>query len=151
MDKIVNSERIRPLIEQGVASVIDVSYCEAFDQYLCDYYPWVPVTAYSIDWGKVKKPHQRFSWKTASVEETTEFLKKTCMNKFKEVCIVYGAHQPGLIVSFDYACKELENLAIFGLATRFMVGIKRNKFGIVELDYECFVEIDGIHWLTASS
>ena len=150
MKKIVDSERVKPLIKQGVASIIDAAYCEAFDQYQCDHYPWLPVTGYGIDWEKVTKPYQRLWWKTASVEETTEFLKKTCMSKFQEVCIIYGAHQPGLLVSFEYACKELENLTVFGWATRCMVGARRNKYGIVELDYECFVEIDFVHWLTAS-
>lgn len=145
-----DSDRIKPLIEAGTASLLDASYCKAFDQYLCDQYPWLPVTAYSIDWKKVTKQYKRFWWNTADIEETTEFLKKTCMNKFQEVCIVYGAHQPGLVISFDYACRELENLTIFGWAVRFMVGVKKNKYGIVELEHECFVEIDFSDWLTAS-
>lgn len=143
---ITNTDRIKPLIERGIASLLDAIYCEAFNQYLCDHYPWA---SYNIYWEKVNKPYKRLDWQKANVEETTEFLKETCMGKFKEVCIVYGAAQPGLLINFDYACKDLENLTIFGWTVRFMVGIKRNKYGIVELEHGCFVEIDFADWLTA--
>ena len=145
----VDSDRIKPLIEKGIAQVISSNYCESFDEYLCKEYPWVPYSD-KIDWIKVEKPYKRFRWDNATVEETTNFLKTTCMKSFKEVCIIYGAKQPGIIVSFEYACKELEHLTIFGWATRCMVGVKRNKYNLVELDYNSFVEIDFADWLTAS-
>jgi hypothetical protein len=146
--EILTSERISPLIEKGILEIIDIKYCEAFDEHLCQVYPWVKYSD-RIDWAIVEKPYKRFRWREANVEESTDFIKTTCLKNFKEVCIVYGADEYGLVVNFDYACEHLENLVIFGWATRFLVGVKRNIYGIVELDHDCFIEIDFADWLTA--
>lgn len=146
--EILNNMRIKPLIKKGLAQVIDASHCRAFNDYLCAQYPWIKYSD-KIDWDEVKKPYKRFKWDNATVRETTNFLKKTCLANFKEVCIVYGANRPGLIIKFDYACSELENLVIFGWATRDLVGIKRDKHGNPHLVHECCVEIDFSDWLTA--
>lgn len=148
-DFIINDPRIKPLIEKGVAQILDSKYCETFNEYLCAEYPWL----YSgkIDWDNVQPSYKRFRWDNVDEEATTIFLKQTCLVNFNEVCIVYGAKQPGLIVTFEYACKELENLTIFGWSTRFVVGVERDKYGIISLANKCFVEVDFADWLTASS
>ena len=147
--EIINSDRIRPIIEAGIAEKIDISFCEKFDKYLCSEYPWERYSG-RINWIKVKHPYKRFKWDTATIEETSTFLKTTCLKNYKEVCVIYEPDLPGLIVDFDYACKELENLTIFGWATRFVVAVKKNKIGKIELVQECFVEVDFSDWLTAS-
>ena len=146
----VDTDRIKPFIEKGMAQVIDYPYCEAFDAYLCAGYPWVGFSD-RIDWEEVTKPYKRFSWREATVEETTAFLKTTCLGNFNEICIVYGARQPGLVLKFHDACENLEELVIFEWRTEFLVGVERDQYGLIKLNHECFVEIDTVHWLTASS
>jgi len=144
----VDTDRIKAFIKQGTAEVIDYHYCEAFDNYQCEAYPWLGFSD-KIDWEAVKKPYKRFSWQEATVEETTTFLKTTCLGRFKEVCIVYGAKQPGLVLGFADACENLEQLVAFGWATRCIVGVERDKYGLIKLNHECFVEVDFVDWLTA--
>lgn len=148
-EEIVENYRIKPLVEQGIAQVIEAKFCEEFDDYLCTEYPWIQFTD-RIDWKKVEKPYKRLNWENANSKETIEFLKKTCLNNFNEVCIVYGANERGIIVKFEYLCKNIENLVIFGWASRAIVGVKRNSYGLAELVHECFVEVDFSDWLTAS-
>lgn len=145
----VENERIKPLITTGIAKIIDANSCKKFNEYLCAQYPWVGFSD-RIDWDKVKKPFLRLDWQHANEEETTFFLKTTCLNNCDMIGIIYGAREKGLIVSFNYLCDHLENLVLFGWRTHFIVGARKNKYGIIELMYDCFVEVDFSDWLTAS-
>lgn len=87
------------------------------------------MTGYSIDWDKVKSPYKRFRWRDADEQQTICFLRQTKLSNFEDVCFVYGAYEPGLIVKFENACEYFEDLAIFGRATHFMVGMKRDLHG----------------------
>lgn len=147
--EILNSVRIKPLIESGIVKKIDSIYSKEFDEYLCKAYPWERYSG-RIDWKNVKKPYKRFKWDTATVQETTEFLNATCLKNYSEICVIYEPNLPALVGKYDYVCEELENLTIFGWTTRFLVGVRRDQFNVIHLDYECFVEVDFSDWLTAS-
>jgi hypothetical protein len=149
MSNIVDQEHIKQFIANGLATIVDVKYCTLFDQYLCDNYPWMPITGYSIDWSKVSHPHSRLRWQEADAERTLQFLQTTCLCNYKEICFVYGAKQPGLLVDIDFAFQNLNDLIIFGIATRFMVGVKRDKYGIIQLIHNCFVEAIPVSWLSS--
>lgn len=125
--EIVESERIKSLVEKGIAQVLDAKYCEEFDDFLCSEYPWQKYTD-KIDWDMVKTPYKRFKWSGADVKETINFFQSTCMRDFDEICIVYGAKQRGLVVKFDYAIENLRSLTVFGWATRALVAVKRNNY-----------------------
>lgn len=150
MSYIVDLDMIQDIIAQGNAKIIDVEYCKEFNAYISNSYPWMPVTASKIDWKKVSRPYKRFAWVNCTDEETQTFLESTCIDAFDEFCIVYGARQPGLLVSREFAYKNFPILTIFGWTIRFVVGVTQNKYGLIELNHNCFIEVDFIDWLTAS-
>jgi hypothetical protein len=147
---VLETDRIRPLLEEGIVKAVDASNCQAFDEYICQAYPWAQFTD-RIDWSLVKTPYKRFSWREATAEESSDFIKTTCLKKFNEVCIVYGANKRGLLVDFNYTCQNLENLVVFSSATYFIVGATRNVYGLIKLEHDSFIEVDSVRWLTASS
>lgn len=149
----IEYETIKQQIDEGRAEIIEESYSKSFDEYVTHNYPWVSITGYRIDWQKVKGSHTRLQLDRATDEEIANFFKKTCLSAFKEVCIIYGAHEPGLLVKFDeYLWMNLWKLLPPGFGTKFLVGIKKNNFGHLELIKESFIEIDidCSEWLTAS-
>lgn len=150
----IDLETIREEINKGNAKIIASQYCAAFDKYVSNNFPWVPITGYRIDWSHVKGNFTRLNWDEADEEKTVQFFKKSCLNSFNEVCIIYGADEPGILVKFDdYLFKNLWRFLPPGFGTRFIVGAKQNSYGNIELVNECFIEIDNdcSAWLTASS
>ena len=147
---VTNLECIQKIINEGNGIVLSEKYCTDFDDYLCNHYPWVPITASKIDWEKVPGSYKRFNWVNISDKETEGFLRGTCIDEFDEVCIVYGARQPGLLVSREFAYKNFPVLTIFGWTVRFVVGVRRDQHGLIVLKHNCFVEVDFIDWLTSS-
>ena len=149
MINTIDQERIKPFIAKGLAKIVDIQYCTLFNQYLCDNYPWFPITGYSIDWSKVTHPHTRLRWDEADDEKTFQFLQTTRLRNYKEICFVYGAEEPGLLVDIDFAFKNINDLIIFGIDTGFMVGVMRDKYGVIRMINDCFVEALPVSWLTS--
>lgn len=76
----INESRIQKLIKSNTATVLETKYCTAFDQYLCDNYPWIDITGYSIDWNKVKTTnYKRLNWAKADEKQrkSYNFISKT--------------------------------------------------------------------------
>lgn len=46
--------------------------------------------------------------------------------------------QLGLLLDKDFAFENINDLIIFGIATRFMVGVKRDTYGVVQLVHSYF-------------
>lgn len=149
----VEQEDIKAVINSGDGELVEAELCEKFDEYISHAYPWQPVFGYRIEWNLVKDNHKRFNWEHANDEEVRNFIKGTCINNYQEVCFMYGAREPGIAVKLDYVLNDIrkfENLAIIGIQTNFMVGVKRDQYGLIHLDHECFIEVYNNEWLTAS-
>ena len=144
----IDQEGLKNIRKKEYTEIIPIELCNKFNDFVSANYPWVPVTAYHIDWWKVSSECKRLAWYEASDEEIKKFLHTTCISQFKEVCMVYSYREPGLLVTLDFACYNLWPLTYHSNGTRFMVGVKRNAYGIVELVNDCFVEIDCSDWLT---
>ena len=144
----IDQEALKNIRKNEHTEVISIELCNKFNDFVSANYPWVPVTAYRIDWKKLPS-YKRFQWDDSSNEEIAKFLKTTCLSSFKEVCMVYAYDEPGLLVTLDCACNNLWPLTYHSPGTIFMVGIKRNSYGIPEIVDDCFVEIDCTDWLTA--
>lgn len=126
-------------------------YWEEFYKFRYDNYPFTEFSGYRIDWDNVKN-YKMASWGRLIVaaKHLREFLENTCINKFKEVAIAYGPREPILLISLEYICDH--NIQIFfedNWGACFIIGIKRNKYGIIELIKECFVEVACGEYLTA--
>lgn len=147
---IVKQKYIKQIISQDVASVISSEISSKFNQYISQKYSW-EFTGYRIDWSK-HSFYRRFNWQQNSDEDTASFLQSTCLCHFKNICVIYGANEPGLKVSFEYAKENLDVLMCHGFGTRFLVAVENNRFNYEpKLSYECFVEVDRNTWLTSSS
>lgn len=146
-DFITETDTVKKIVNQGNGELIDMKFCEIFDEYVSKNYPW---TYYKIDWEKVKGNYKIFSWSHADDVETEAFLKTTCIHNYDEICIIYGADEPALLVKREFAYKNLPNLTIFGWTTRYIVAVKRNQYGLIEIVPSCFIEVDFGDWLTAS-
>jgi hypothetical protein len=144
----IDQEELKTIRKQEYTEIIPAELCKKFNDFVSAQYPWVPVTAYRIDWEKLLS-YKRFQWDDASNEEIAKFLNTTCLSMFKEVCMVYSYREPGILVAFEFARNNLWSLTSNGWGTRFMVGVKRNSYGVAELVEDCFVEIDCADWLTA--
>ncbi len=144
----IDQEVMKTIRNQEYTEIIPAELCHQFNDFISTQYPWVPVTAYRIDWEKLSLC-KRFNWSEASNEEIAKFLSTTCLSSFKEVCMVYSYREPGLLITFEFARNNLWSLTHHGWGTRFMVGVKRNSYGVAELVEDCFVEIDCVDWLTA--
>ena len=144
----IDQEVLKNIRKQEYTEIIPEELCKNFNDFVSIEYPWVPVTAYRIDWEKLSLC-KRFNWSEASNEEIAKFLSTTCLSSFKEVCMVYSYREPGLLITFEFARNNLWSLTHHGWGTRFMVGVKRNSYGVAELVEDCFVEIDCVDWLTA--
>ncbi len=131
--------------------LLETKSWEEFYEFRFDNYPFTEFSSYRIDWDNVKN-YKRVSWNRAIVapKHVREFLENTCLNKFKEVAIAYGPKEPTILVSLEYICDSfLETFFEDTWGACFIIGAKRNKYGIVTLINECFVEVACGEYLTA--
>lgn len=126
-------------------------FWEEFYEFRYNNYPFTEFSAYRIDWDNVKN-YKRASWGRliVSYKHVKEFLTNTCINEFKEVAIAYGRNEPILLISLEYIYDC--NIKVFfeeNWGACFIIGAKRNKYGIVTLINESFVEVACGEYLTA--
>ena len=144
---------VNPTKEQFASPILlddAEKYWEEFYQFRYDNYPFTEFSAYRIDWDNIKN-YKRVSWGRLIVasKHLREFLESTCISKYKEVAIAYGPKEPILLISLEYICDH--NIKSFFEDTWgacFIIGAKRNKYGIVTLINECFVEVACGEYLT---
>lgn len=138
----------RDIIDQGIARTVSQDVCKLFDSYISQNYAWV-MTGYRIDWKK-HPDCKRFNWLRSSDEETSIFLKNSCLSAYKKICVIYAANEPGLIVDFQYARDNLDLLTYCSCGVSFLVGISNetsdNEFPT--LIHHCFLEVDLSYWIT---
>lgn len=146
----VEQKYIKEIISQGIANLVSLDVCTEFNNYVSQKYSW-EVTGYRIDWSKYPSC-KRFNWMESSDEETAAFLQNTCLGYFEEVCVIYGAKEPGVRVSLEYAKENLDVLMYHGWGTRFLVAVENSQFNYKpKLLYDCFLEVDRTTWLTSPS
>lgn len=138
--------------QETLALKLDIKYWEEFYDYIRNNYPFTELSIYRIDWETVRN-YKSLPWKQAinSSKNIKEFLEHTCLSQFKEVVIAYGPREPVIIVSLKYICNyPLENLFDHEWEACFIIGAKRDQYGIIRLVKESFVEVDCGDCLTIS-
>jgi hypothetical protein len=152
-NKIIAPELKSYIVEKNqetLALELGIDYWEEFYKYIHDNYPFTELSIYRINWEAVIN-YKRLSWEKAINSSTNvkEFLENTCLNQFKEVVIAYGPREPVIVVSLKYICNHpLENLFDSEWGACFIIGAKRDKYGIIRLVKECFIEVDCGDYLT---
>jgi hypothetical protein len=144
----VEQKYIKQLVDQKVASIVPTDICKDFNEYISQNYLW-QFTGYRIDWTK-HSSYERFNWLESSDEETSFFLQGTCLSRYKEICVIYAADEPGIKVSFEYAKENLDVLMCHTFGTRFLVAIDADNSNdsMLKLSFDYFVEVDRDYWLT---
>jgi len=137
--------------QNSLALSLDYQLWEDFYKFITNSYQFTEFSVYRIDWDSVKN-YKRVSWNRAIIapKHVKEFLKNTCLNKFKEVAIAYGPKEPIILISLEYICDRfLQAFFEDNWGACFIIGAKRDKYGIVNLIHECFVEVSCGDYLTA--
>jgi hypothetical protein len=137
--------------QKSLATSLDEKYWEEFYNFRYYNYPLTEFSKYRIDWDAVKH-YKRLEWEKAiaSPNHVKEFLKSTCLNQFEEIAIGYGPREPIILMTLECFCSQsLEELFADDWGACFLVGTTRNKYGIVELHNEYFVEVTCGDYLTA--
>lgn len=146
----VEQKYVKQIISQEIASLVSPDICAKFNSYVSHKYSW-EFTGYRIDWSN-HSACRRFNWMKSSDEDTALFLQSTCLSHFQEICVIYGAKEPGIKVNFEYAKENLDVLMCHGSGTRFLVAIEDDKINYEpKLSYDCFLEVDRATWLTSPS
>lgn len=146
-NKIIVPEEKTYIVEKNqetIALKLDVKYWEEFYEHIRNNYPFTEFSIYRIDWETINN-YKKLLWEQAvdNPKNVKQFLENTCLNQFKEVVVAYGPREPVIIISlkylFDY---PLKNLFDSEWGACFIIGAKRDKYGIIRLIKECFVEVD---------
>ncbi len=135
----VEQLRVVTLISDKVVEILDAEYCKAFDAYLCSEYPWDEGYKDIIDWDNIPGFKQTKGVQLYS-NDAKEFIKSTCLSKYEYLAIVYGASKRGVVGKYDDVVNNLSNLSFHTPWIEFIVGAKKNKYGIFELVNSDFIE-----------
>jgi hypothetical protein len=139
---------IEKLIGEGIASLVPIDLCQAFDEYISKAYPW-ETTGYRLDWTQ-HACHERVLWDAVSDDQVAIFMANSGLSKYRRICAIFARDEPGVMVSFDYAQDNVDVLSCLSAGTVFLVAVADRDCGEIQLVKNCFVEIDGSTWLTAS-
>jgi hypothetical protein len=137
---------IEKLVADGIASLVPIGIVQAFDDYVSQEYHW-EVTGYRIDWPQYSC-HERLRWDAVSDDEVATFMANSGLSKYRRVCAIYSRNEPGVMVSFDYAKDNVDVLSCLSSGGIFLVAVDDRDD--IQLVNNCFVEVDGMSWLTAS-
>ena len=144
---------IKPFIQNGQATTLDSSECQRFNDFICEHYPWIEISQSRIDWNKIAEKKQ-IKWGHDSTDkEVREFIEKSFISKYDEVCFVFTASDPGIIVPYEVMKEEFFVLISPSLSQSicFIVGIKRDSCNIPLLVPEDFMEVGAFtEWLSYS-
>jgi hypothetical protein len=136
------------LLADGIASLVSIGLCQAFNEYISKAYPW-EITGYRLDWTQ-HAFHERVLWDAVSDDQVAIFMANSGLSKSRRVCAIFARDEPGVMVSFDYAKDNVDVLSCLSAGTVFLVAVDDRDRGEIQLVKNCFVEIDGSRWLTAS-
>jgi hypothetical protein len=89
-------------------------------------------------------------WDAVSDDQVAIFMANSGLSKYRRVCAIYSRNEPGVMVSFDYAKNNVDVLSCLSAGTVLLVAVDDRDRGEIQLVKNCFVEIDGSIWLTAS-
>ncbi len=136
----INQQYISPLIKDGTVCIIERTLCNQFNDYISNNYPWDKFSKDRIDW-KLVDACKKLEWLDASIDETKEFMRTTCLSKYKMLGIVYSALQPGIVGDFDTIVNHLEELSAHTPWVMFIVGVSVDKYGMYKFHNDDFVEL----------
>jgi hypothetical protein len=139
---------IEKLIGVGIASLVPIGLCQAFDEYISKTYPW-EITGNRLDWTQ-HAFHERVLWDAVSDDQVAIFMANSGLSKYRRICAIFAKDEPGVMVSFDYAKNNVDVLSCLSAGTVLLVAVDDRDRGEIQLVKNCFVEIDGSIWLTAS-
>ncbi|HET8687136.1 MAG TPA: hypothetical protein VFM18_10820, partial [Methanosarcina sp.] len=112
--------------------------------YIRENYPFTELSIYRIDWDSIKD-HKFLSMEQAisNPAKVREFFRNTGIEKFQEVVIAYGPREPVILIPLRYILDyPLKNLFDQEWGACFIIGANRDKYGMIKLVKECFVEVD---------
>jgi hypothetical protein len=139
---------IEKLIGEGIASLVPIDLCQAFDEYISKAYPW-EITGNRLDWTQ-HTFHERVLWDAVSDDQVAIFMANSGLSKYRRICAIFARDEPGVMISFDYAKDNVDVLSCLSAGTVFLVAVDDRDRGEIQLVKNCFVEVDGSRWLTAS-
>ncbi len=147
---VYQQSSINNLINDGVAEILDIKLSAEFDEYVSSNFAWLPTR---IDWDDSNVNFKSFEVTGKTMENIRQYVENSPVCKFSEVGLIYSANQPGIILKSNDAVKYLHDLLPeigFKLGAHFMVGIKRDKFGLPILEKTHFIEIDNKYLTSAA-
>jgi hypothetical protein len=144
------SSTMEKLVAEGIASLVPIGVCQAFDEYISKAYPW-EINGYRLDWTQ-HAFHERVLWDSVSDDQVAIFMANSGLSKYRRICAISARDEPGVMVSFDYAKDNVDVLSCLSAGTVFLVAVADRDLdrGEIQLVQDCFVEIDGSTGLTAS-
>lgn len=136
----IELEDVAKLIKNGTVNLLDIKYCQEFDKFVSEQYPWDFGYGDLIDWDATPGFKQIKDVQMYSLE-AKNFIKSTSLSNYAYIAIIYGASEPGIIGRFDDVINNLSGLSSHTPWVEFMVGAIKNKYGIYELINNDFIEI----------
>ncbi len=140
MINTIEQERVARLINNKTVEVLETQHCIAFDDFVTNHYPWDLGYGDVIDWDATPSYKQIKDVQLFDIE-AQKFIKQSCVGKYEYLAIVYGARKPGVVGEFDDVVMNLSTLSFHTPWVEFLVGAKRNSFGIYELVNADFIEV----------
>ena len=154
---------LRAMIQSGDATLLPTQVCRDFNAHLVQRYPWVPVTQDSIAWARVEGSKRLNLVQEETVTqsrlgglrvvtkrvhahvgeaELTRFVRSTRFGRHEYAAVVYGANEPGLWCSMEFAIRNLYTLFSSGNGARYLFGIDVTSEGTLVTHFDDFVEYD---------
>lgn len=134
--------KIRKIIDGGLAEILDATYCHEFNDLVSQKYKWFPTR---INWEETGVKTSVLEWNKCTQIEVRSYIMDTSLKNFDYVGIIYSARQPGLVLDLKVAIDKLGSLSSdygFKYGVHFIVGARKNAFGILTIDNSCFIEVD---------
>lgn len=133
--KYIEVPHISSLIDKGIVVVGSEVISHKFNKYISQHYPW---TSSSINWNKINNTIQADA-ATFDENELTQFFDSTILNKYQQICVIYSAKQPCLIIKYANVIKYFDNLIVVTPQCYFVGAIEEEE-QILDVVYDDFVE-----------
>lgn len=140
MKNTIEFERIAKLIKNKTVEILDTEYCIEFNNFVTTQYPWDLGYGDLIDWESTQS-FKRIKDVQLFDIEAQKFIIDSCVGKYEYLAIVYGGKEPGVIGKLNDIIFNLSNLNFHVPWVSFLVGAKKNQYGIYELINKDFIEV----------
>ncbi|WP_433266852.1 hypothetical protein ACQPWR_04505 [Micromonospora vinacea] len=132
----IDSEHLRPWIEQGRVSVGDVRLCREFHDHLLSL-RWLPSR---LDWEGLR--FDELDLTNADREQLAGRVSRARIGQHRDLLVMYTPDEPGLCCDRDLAVDNLDYLYWKAPGYRYLCGVDIDSGGFVT-DPGDFAETDG--------